>query len=409
MNETDLARAIAAGLVPSPAVCGGFLLYALRFTGTGTVWREAQQELAYRAPGNYLSPEFLQRVPGLPVVANHPEGAALDGEEFDARVIGTCGYAYIAGPDGIENPDGDEVWTICRIYSQDAVDALTAQQLSTSPAVIWHKGDVGERVDTSNGSQILIENAPVILDHLAVCALGVFDKGGPPMGVRCDSEKGKAMTEEEKKAAEAAAADKARCDAEEKEKVRERRDAELSSNIDKVLQHLDDVAKRLGVLEAASKPTNPPSRTWQIPTAQDEKEQREEYAKMADARARADSVYLAHGLRSPAPHAYETLPAYRVRLARGLQQHCKTFAKADIGALVADQAAFDAVENVIYQDALVASRTPDVPDGRMVKRVRTLESGHNVTEWFGRTTIFKAFAPPSQRAVRFNTPEAGRR
>ena len=407
MNETDLAKAIAAGLVPSPAKCGGFWLYALRFSGTGTIWREAHQETAYRAPEYYLSPEMLSRVAGLPVVADHPEGAALDGKEFDNRVIGTCGYAYVAGPDGIEDPDGDEIWTICRIYSQDAVDAMAAQQLSTSPAVIWHKGDVGERIDSGAGSQILLENAPVILDHLAVCALGAFDKGGPPLGVRCDSEKGKpVMTEEE-----TTTADKARKDAEDKEREdRTRRDAEIAGNIDKLLKHVDDVAKRLDALETANKPENPrPGTPWEAPSAKDAKEEREEYAKMADCQARADAVYQAHGLRCPPPNLGEKLPGYRIRLARGLQGHSKNFKAADLGAIIADAAAFDAVEKLIYADALVASRNPDVPEGFVQMRTRTLPSGHICNEFFGSPTIFKQLSPPAMRATRFNVPDRGMR
>ena len=413
MTETELAAAIASGQIGSPAQCGGFSLFALRVTGTGTVWREAHDELAFRPPDEYLTPAFLERVQGLPVVADHPEGAKLDGAEYDQRSIGSCVLPYIATPDGIQADDGTEVWSIARIYSADAVAAMSTLQLSTSPAVIWRKGGEGERVLLPDGSPMLIENAPVILDHLAVCELGVFDRGGPPMGVRFDS-KEKVMTDEEKAEAE-----------------RVRKDAEGGgSNIDKVLAHLDNMSNRLDAIEARVDngatgilPIIDPRKLGRemaasaaaarsdgaiMSLAESQQKQRAEEGELSETQSRADGAYQSWGLRAAAPMQSEAPIAYRKRMLRGLQRHSPLFKDIDLDVVAADAALLAKAESVIYADAVKASKNPS-EEGRqvMIKKVDP-DTGHHITTFHGGDTIFKQLAPVAMRVTGFAKPRQHR-
>jgi hypothetical protein len=45
--------------------------------------------------------------------------------------------------------------------------------------------DIGENLagETADGSKFLIEGKPAVLDHLAVCTMGVWDKGQEPTGI----------------------------------------------------------------------------------------------------------------------------------------------------------------------------------------------------------------------------------
>jgi len=343
---------------------------------------------------------------------------------------------------------------------------------------------------------VLVEGNPQLMCHIALVENGVWDRQNGPSGVRTDSQfppykDRAAMTEEEKKAAEVAAADKARKDAE-------------GETIDRVLKHLDAMSKRMDAMEAERKRDDAQRRMdaeraeWEredsaacarddaeeaverkkycdegmaeteamdkaragrrdrmkarrdAAETEEEKKKREaaaekaredgarrdadlaalrrtadeiskdrdkfahalasvpmpytdaNYAIMADSQALYDGAYQALGLRSPPPHMHEQPAGYRVRLARGLQGHSKAWKAVDLAAL--QDAALVIAEGQIRADAIAASRnTSDMPDGAMIPRRRTLDSGHHVTEWVGRTTIFKAFAPPSQRATKFNT------
>lgn len=426
MNETELARAIASGEVPSPQQCGGFWLFALRFTGTGTVWREAHQETAFRSPDDYLTPEFLERTRGVPLVADHPDGKGLDGAEFDARTIGTCGYAYIATPDGIEGPFGNEVWTIARVYSDAAVEAMTTYPLSTSPAVIFRKAEAGPSFEMKDGTSFLIEGVPAIIDHLAVCVAGVFDRGGPPTGIRLDSERTKIMTPEEKAEAEKKAETETAAD-------RARKDAEFpGEKLDKLLTHLDSVTKmcdgisrRMDAFEAATKARKddgtdaapddgialdgPPGTPRRV--AADAEAERKEAGEKAEIQARADSVALAHGERASAPMMGETTQAYRHRLARGFQRHSREFKGIDLKQTTG--AVFDAIETKIYADAMVAAACPDVAPGGVLREINRVDpaTGQRITSFYSHnnaTTFISLMKRPSRRLIGINTPNSGR-
>jgi hypothetical protein len=125
-----------------------------------------------------LTDEFQARISGLPVVWEHPvKKALLDSEEFGKRVVGTVMLPYVKG---------DEIWSICRLYDDEAIKAITEDQLSTSPSVVFSPADGNQTVKLEDGKTLLIEGVPSYICHLAICPNGVWDKLGPPDGIRTD-------------------------------------------------------------------------------------------------------------------------------------------------------------------------------------------------------------------------------
>lgn len=215
LSDHEAAEAIRDGDLPSPSVfkdSGGndaFWLFDMRITGTGMAWRESIGEFAHRDPELWTSDEFVQRCNGLAVIWDHPEGT-LSTDEFRQRSIGNIVLPYVKG---------EEVWGIAKIFDADAALAMQHSYRSTSPGVTPPKGS--KAISLESGAQVLDEGLPQVLDHLAVCAAGVWDKGGPPEGIRLDSVligKGEVVADEtveelkKKLDAEKARADKAEAD-----------------------------------------------------------------------------------------------------------------------------------------------------------------------------------------------------
>jgi 8-oxo-dGTP pyrophosphatase MutT (NUDIX family) len=278
MDELDVARAMSEGKLISPQRYENMSLFAIRITGTKVAYRKARDEFCYRNPANYLSERFVARCNGLPVIfvqrsgkegGFHPSGALLNSEEFAERVVGSIFLPYIAG---------DEVWGIAKIYDDDAARRMEEEDLSTSPAVFFRDADANAAWKMEDGSTLLIEGNPSLLDHVAVCEKGVWDKGREPTGVRSETlgdsiimaaTPAKTPTEEEKAAAIAAAGTKTdtgatgvRADAEgeeekkeeEKEKKEEegesKADAETwSKKIDAIADMLNSLHSRMDALE----------------------------------------------------------------------------------------------------------------------------------------------------------------
>lgn len=175
-TETEVAQAIASGDLTSPQQFANSWLFAMRITGTGAAYRRALDEYVWRDPSLYMTPEFLQRCSGLPVIMEHPKGATLNTKEYAARNVGTILLPYL-------RPEANEVWGVARIIDEPAAKLMEAEQLSTSPAVVFHDPGVNTKLEDADGKTILIEGKPSLVDHLAICALGVWDRGGPPVGV----------------------------------------------------------------------------------------------------------------------------------------------------------------------------------------------------------------------------------
>ena len=184
-TDHEVAEGIRDGLFASPQKFGEFWLFDLRITGTGMAFRDSLQEWAFRDPEVWLTDEFVQRCAGLPVIFEHPEKAGLNSDEYQDRAIGSIVLPYIKG---------QEVWGIAKIFNADAALAMQHTHTSTSPGVTPPKG--AEPVTLEGGMKVLDEGLPLILDHLAVCELGVWDKDGPPEGIRIDSSgKGKTVAD----------------------------------------------------------------------------------------------------------------------------------------------------------------------------------------------------------------------
>ena len=185
-DELAVARMMAAGDVASPQHCTNVWLYCMRVTGTGVSYRPKWDEFVYRRPENYLTDEFLARCNGLPVIFRHPEKSILDSEEFSDRIVGTVMLPFIRG---------DEVWCIAKIFDAGTVQLLHEKQMSTSPAVLLGSG---VKLKSEDGSTIFVEDKPTLLDHLAICEHGVWDKGEEASGIEANIRGDTAVADEDK-------------------------------------------------------------------------------------------------------------------------------------------------------------------------------------------------------------------
>ena len=184
-TELDIAKKIRDGVLKSPQKVGGMWLFDLRVTGTGTSYRAGLGEYVYRPTEHYLSEEFLERCQGLPVIFEHPDKSLLNTEEWRSRGIGTSVLPYIPTQND-ETHDTSEVWTIARIYDEDAAELMQTTHISTSPAIRLSPESGSRNVALEGGEKLLIEGKPDLLDHLAIAELGVWDKGGKPRGIAND-------------------------------------------------------------------------------------------------------------------------------------------------------------------------------------------------------------------------------
>jgi 8-oxo-dGTP pyrophosphatase MutT (NUDIX family) len=435
MTETEVAREIAAGTMTSPQFVRNMWLFDIRITGTGTSYRSKDKEYVYRPPENYLNDEFLARCNGLPVILDHPEKATLDSKEFDRRVVGTVLLPYIKG---------NEVWAIARVYDEATATLMSQEQLSTSPSVVFRNPDVENSTVTLDGGQpLLIEGNPILLDHIAICEAGVWDKGGPPTGVSTNHVQEPEMTEEERKAkADAEAKEeleaRAKADAEEKAKAdaEEEKAKADSEKWDKLMSAVDSLSKRVDSMCESKKADAMPAEEMsaadkkadseedakekEAKAAEIKAEAKEEeakadaeksallervaqlesllvqtaqltpkplndadYAAMADAQAKADSVYSAFGKQAPRPLNGEDLLSYRKRLAVGVKSHSDQWKSIDIAK--ADAAIFEIAEAKIYADAMDAAIHPDAsPEGGLRAVTKDTGTGHRVTTFYGK-------------------------
>lgn len=370
LNETDVATLIADGTLSSPQYFINMWMFAIRVTGTGVTWRSADQQMAFRNPDDYLTPEFLQRVAGLPLIWLHPEKNTLDSDEFAKRVIGTLTNSWVA--------DNGEVWAIARVYDAEAAEIMATRQLSTSPTVKFV--EVPDSIIEIDGQPLLVEPSPELLDHVAICEQGVWDKLLNPTGVKSDSipKEAEKMDEEKivalinkaidarmaKADSEAAdlkakadadeAANKEKADAEDKEaeEAKAKADAEEKAAKEKA----DSEAKEKADAEEAERMAKEKADSQlrqeiaelrsRIPTELSDEERNE----VADAQVKADSVFSCFGKRAPVPLSGEKPLAYRRRLMIQLQEHSPDFKSVDLSS-IADSALLNVAEKQIYADA----------------------------------------------------------
>lgn len=392
-TEMAIAECMRDGLLPSPYVYHNIYLVDLRITGTGLAFRAEIKDGAkitraaehvYRDPALYLNDEFLKRCNGLPVILDHPEKSVLNAEEFAARISGSVMLPYIKG---------DEVWGISRIYAQDTIDVFedarkNNKPVSTSPTVVFDAGSENVKVLLESGESLLMEDKPPLLDHVAVCGLGVWDKGGEASGITLNNED-LDMTEEEKAKAKADAEAKVKADAEEKAKA----DSEFESRVDAEVKARMDKAKADAECKAAADAEEKAKADAEEKTkadkikadaAEEEKKKADsDPAMMADAQAKADSVFGLFGDRAPAPLLGESVRAYVVRTGNKLKTHSPTYKDANLGA-IADAVSFDGVMKTIYADSALAARAPmSAAGGGLHERKRASAAGHQISTFTG--------------------------
>ncbi|GCP61514.1 NUDIX hydrolase [Escherichia coli] len=401
LNETEVAALIADGTLSSPQFFINMWMFAIRVTGTGVTWRSADQQMAFRNPDDYLTPEFLQRVAGVPLIWLHPEKNKLDSDEFAKRVIGTLTNSWVA--------DNGEVWAIARVYDAEAAEIMATRQLSTSPTVTYSEAQ--DSIIKIDGQPLLVEGSPVLLDHVAICEQGVWDKLLAPTGVKSDSIpneaekmdeekfvelfnkcmdarmakadseaadlKAKADAEEaakkEKADAEAKEAEeaKAKADAEEKA-AKEKADAEAKEKAD--AEEEERMAKEKADSQLRQEIADLRSR---IPTELSDEERNE----VADAQVKADSVFSCFGKRAPVPLSGEKPLAYRRRLMIQLQEHSPDFKSVDLSS-IADSALLSVAEKTIYADAQ-KSASLSVGPGMLREIKRADATGRQISTFEG--------------------------
>ena len=456
MDELQVAQAIARGDLTSPQRFENITWFAMRITGTGRAYRASRKEWVWRDRSLYLNDHFLARCAGLPVVIEHPKKTMLDTTDYANRVVGAVSFAYIKD---------DEVWCLARINDQSAADLIIEagesdqDNLSTSPAVVFRDASVNTKLTAEDGSIILVEGKPSLLDHLAICAQGVWDKGGAPAGISVQDAFGdSAVTPEEEAAAAADAA--ARKDAEEKaEKDRkdaaERRDAELCSKMDALMDAVGGMSARLDSLEQArGEPKQPMADAKKDGESEEEKTAREDAARrdadekaekerqdaaaredaarrdaeertrmdslttrlsdieralprsrtqeerirLTEIQGRADRVFHMFNESAPAFLDGEDEATYRRRLLNGLKRHSK-WAKVNIHA-IADDSAFTEIEDQVYADAAMAANDPTLAGEGTLRAITENQGGHTFTRYVGDARNWMdRFSGPARQLV----------
>lgn len=423
LNELDVSRLIASGELTSPQPYGNMVLFALRITGTGTAYRSKGDEYVYRPPENYLNDEFLQRCNGLAVIFQHPKKSILNSKEYADRSIGAILLPYILG---------EEVWGVAKIYDDASIVIMSDPErpMSTSPNVVLRGNGEDNEVTLETGETLLIEGVPFLLDHLAVCELGVWDKGGDPKGVLNSTNEALKMADEDKKSAE----DKAKADAENFAEMKAKMDsmqakcdafdaqekakADAAEEEDgKAKQVVADKAKadaaeedekvkadsaRIDTLVAARLKDIEARFESRLPKAVSDAD----YASMAEAQARADSVAHAFGDAAPRPLQGEDLMAYRKRLAVKFQGHSQAWKGVDLNG-ISDATAIGIAEKQIYADAMAAAMSPDAPEGGGLREIKSkTAAGHSVSTFVGTPGAWTSAHKIQTRRAKFTNKGA---
>lgn len=426
-TEIDIAKKIAAGEIKGPYRFLNMILFAVRITGTGTAYRKKEDSFVYRPPQLYLNDQFVERCLGLPVIIEHPENDLLDNDEYIQRNIGSIMYAYRLDELG-------EIWGIVRTYDESIIEILETEELSTSPTVFFKNADDNE-VIYINGEKLLIEGEPVLIDHLALCVRGVWDKAGQSIGVLTDRGN-KDMNEEELAALEAAkkAAKKGQVKADNEGADSNHQILEMLQNIAGIV---NSIADRVSVLENKGSKTmsdeeKAAKEEAEKAAAMEEERQatikadaeeraaiksrianieknlpkeltQEEQTALYDAQAKADSVYAAFGDSAPRPLNGESVLAYRQRLANKLKTHSKTYKDINLTA-ISDAKLFGIAESAIYSDAMEAASHPVVDQKEGLRKiVRRDETGRNIITFAGHPSAWtNQFKAPARRLVQIN-------
>ena len=441
-TDHEIAEGIRDGKFASPQKVGSFWLFDLRVTGTDAAYRDYLDEWAYRDPKLWLTDEFVERAASVPIIFGHPDRAGLDSDEYRDRAIGNMVLAY---------RKGDEVWGVGKIFDEDAALAMQTTHRSTSPGIIPPKGSISRELN--DGTKVLDEGLPRILDHLAVCEAGVWDKDGPPTGIRLDARKEQPVAEKTKEEIEDAQrradaeelenfrkADKARKDAEEKDREdRARKDKEESdlkaieaaerekadkakkdSRKDRHAKHDGDImdcarcdseeaeeAKQDAGMIAPKTPVDADRGTDDIKDAKARIDMLQaridaltaqptvaDSNEIGQAWSRWDPLYQMLGDQTPHAYPGEKPRAYLRRLADGVRRHTTSFQNYVFHD--SQQATdFRLVADAIYGEALATAKKPAADRRGIVREIVTHPHGKTRTEFVGDSRdMFAPFMHP---------------
>ena len=111
-----------------------------------------------------------RRVLGLPVIVEHPPGSMLTSRYYGDAAVGTIIYSFVKD---------DELFGVARILDAMAGTLIAAGAMDTSPGVVFApvKDGAGVFVELDDGSPMLVEGVPCLLDHLALVFTGEGNKG----------------------------------------------------------------------------------------------------------------------------------------------------------------------------------------------------------------------------------------
>lgn len=124
-----------------------------------------------------------------------------------------------------------------------------------------------------------------------------------------------------------------------------------------------------------------------------------DYASLTECQAKADSVYQAHGIRAPRPLVGETPLMYRSRLASGVKEHSKLYKDIDL-ASIGNEKLFGIAETAIFADAMEAAMNPDVEEGVLRPIVTTDDTGRRITTFAGTPRAWmRQFAAPRRQLI----------
>jgi hypothetical protein len=294
---------------------------------------------------------------------------------------------------------GSEIWAICRVYDNDVNKALASGEMSTSPSAIFRAADV-QQVDLPGGGHVVIEGVPALLDHLAIVPKGVWDKAGPPSGVRADG----AVSTERKVMSESMMDTAPDATAAVLEKVLGTLTDTLA-RLDAMASKMDSYCSKVDAMAAGQRdPGAPPGSPVltaadnAMPAPKTLMQEREENRQLADAQARADAVAVEFGQRAPAPMTGESPLSFRRRLLRPYVKYSADFKDIDTDAIT-DLGVLDIAEKRIFADAINAARDcMHLPDAGPHPVTRTDPSGRQIVEWRGKRTFISNLRPNGMRA-----------
>ncbi|ECJ2511921.1 NUDIX hydrolase, partial [Salmonella enterica subsp. diarizonae] len=248
---------------------------------------------------------------------------------------------------------------------------------------------------------LLLEGNPVLLDHLAICEQGVWDKLGEPTGVKSDTLLNEVQKMDEEKVlalinqaldarearAKADAEEKAKADAEAAEKAKADEDAaRQKEEEEKAKADAEEKAKADAEAEEKAKAD---AELEKIRADMEEMKSRvpqelsdEERNEIADTQCKADSVFASFGERAPQPMAGERAIPYRRRIMTRLQKYSSDYKEVDLHA-IADSQLLSIAEKKIYADAQASAASSLEPGAGLREVIRTDATGRRISTFIG--------------------------